>query len=339
MVAGKPVSVQSPASNEIAPAVCAPGRLRSCSGGCGKGGAALAHDLPWRQSVGGASRQRGRLPPPRAQIVCANCSRGVSSKRSPALIVTDSRPGKAKIHCVVPLTTPMIGGCPAGGSMRKCALTMARNSVGTREARHQRRRGIGRHREDHGIVVGRAQRLIAEIERRDALLAEAHGAQLMFEPHSAPRSRRYSSAGSISVGARPSRAISGRQARPPAASVSRITAAASFAEPSRRIDIERGEQERLDQPRVKRAVAGDHLADRLAGARPQQPRQRRDNRAARVPGTRRLESKIHNGSRPSLKRSVQRSPVVEIDKRKFGVLADRSGDAPTPILRRKASAA
>ncbi len=35
-----------------------------------------------------------------------------------------------------------------------------------------------------------------------------------------------------------------------------------------RIDIERGEQERLYQPRVKRPLAGNRLADCLAGTRP-----------------------------------------------------------------------
>ena len=46
------------------------------------------------------------------------------------------------------------------------------------------------------------------------------------------RSRRNASAGSISALPRPSRAISGRQAWPPVASVSRITAPASAAEPA-----------------------------------------------------------------------------------------------------------
>ncbi len=65
-----------------------------------------------------------------SQIVLASSSRGPSMSRSPALMVTDSLPGKANSHCTVPLSTPRIGGCAAGGSMRKCALTMARNSVG-----------------------------------------------------------------------------------------------------------------------------------------------------------------------------------------------------------------
>ena len=41
-----------------------------------------------------------------------------------------------------------------------------------------------------------------------------------------------------------------------------------------RVDIECGEEKRLDQPLVERAFAGDDLAHRLAGRRPQKPRQR-----------------------------------------------------------------
>jgi hypothetical protein len=69
------------------------------------------------------------------QIVFANSSRGVSIKRSPALTVTERRPGKANSHSTVLLSTPMIRGWPGGGSIRKCALTMARNSVGTSSPR------------------------------------------------------------------------------------------------------------------------------------------------------------------------------------------------------------
>ena len=44
------------------------------------------------------------------QIFCASDSRGVSMSRSAALMVTESRPGKANIHSVVALSTPRIGG-------------------------------------------------------------------------------------------------------------------------------------------------------------------------------------------------------------------------------------
>ena len=74
--------------------------------------------------------------------------------------------------------------------------------------------------------------LAAEIERLDALVGEAQRAQLMLQTHGPRRAVADSaSAGSISVAPSPSRAISGRQARPPAASVSRTMAAASRAEP------------------------------------------------------------------------------------------------------------
>ena len=41
------------------------------------------------------------------QIVCASAARGVGHEPVRTLIVTDSRPGNAKIHSVVPLITPV----------------------------------------------------------------------------------------------------------------------------------------------------------------------------------------------------------------------------------------
>ena len=64
------------------------------------------------------------------QISSPALSRGTSSRRSPALMVTDRRSGNANSHSTVPFTTPMMGARPAGGSTRKWPLTMARNSVG-----------------------------------------------------------------------------------------------------------------------------------------------------------------------------------------------------------------
>ena len=125
MVAGKPVSVQSPASARLRHAVCALGRFKSCSG--------VAAKVARRSRTicqGGSSSGNPVTLATSAQIVLARSSLGVSIKRSPALMVTDNRPGKAKIHSTVPLSTPRIGGCSGGGATRKCALTMARNSVG-----------------------------------------------------------------------------------------------------------------------------------------------------------------------------------------------------------------
>ena len=59
-------------------------------------------------------------------MVCASMTRGTSISRSALLIVTESLPGKAKIHSVVALMTPSIGGVFAGTSILKWALAMAR---------------------------------------------------------------------------------------------------------------------------------------------------------------------------------------------------------------------
>ena len=64
------------------------------------------------------------------QIACASSSRGMSTSRSPLLIVTDRRCGNANSHSTSPPTTPRIGGASRGGSKRKCAFTIARNLDG-----------------------------------------------------------------------------------------------------------------------------------------------------------------------------------------------------------------
>ena len=45
--------------------------------------------------------------------------------------VTEMRSGKLNIHSAVPPITPSMAGLPAGGAIRKWALTMARKSSGT----------------------------------------------------------------------------------------------------------------------------------------------------------------------------------------------------------------
>src|SRR4029078_6969297 len=130
MVAGRPVSVQSPANKRLRHLVVTPGRMASWA----RVGAQVA-----RRSrticQGGSAAGNPVKPAPSPQIFFASSSRGASMSRSPALMVTESRPGNANSHCTVALSTPRIGGCAAGGSMRKCALTMARNSVGTVRSR------------------------------------------------------------------------------------------------------------------------------------------------------------------------------------------------------------
>ena len=175
---GQAGSVQSPASTRLRHA-----RFGARTLGILAGVAAKVARRSRTICQGGSAAGKPVTLATSAQMVFASSSRGVSISRSPALIVTDSRPGKANIHSTVPLMTPRIGGCPAGGSMRKCALTMARNSVGASRPRHQRRRRIGRHGKDHGIIRGKRNRLAAEIERLDAVRRRSDGAKLMLEPH------------------------------------------------------------------------------------------------------------------------------------------------------------
>ena len=78
----------------------------------------------------------------------------------------------------------------------------------------------------------------------------------------------------------------------------------------RRIDVQCGEKQRLDQALVEQPLAADDFADGLARGRPKQPRQRHIVERALFPAHVGSGSKIQNGMRPSLKRSVQRSPLA-----------------------------
>src|SRR5271156_4427522 len=130
MVAGRPVSVQSPARTRLLHLVATPGRFASCAG-VAANVARRSRTICQGGSAGGKPVARATSP----QIALASSSRGESTSSSPALMVMETRPGKEKIHCTVPLSTPRIVGASGGGSMRKCALTMARNSVGTSRPR------------------------------------------------------------------------------------------------------------------------------------------------------------------------------------------------------------
>ena len=81
-------------------------------------------DGSWSESPVSAATSR--------QIVAASSSRGASMKRLASLTVTESRSWKANSHCVVALTTPRIGGVPAGGATLKCALRMALKVCGAK---------------------------------------------------------------------------------------------------------------------------------------------------------------------------------------------------------------
>ena len=127
-------------------------------------------------SVGGKSGDARDLAPDRSarapRAACRSAGRA-------ALMVTDSRPGKAKIHSRRAVEhAERSAAAPAAARSRKCALTMARNSVGTVEVAARARRPHRRHREDHGVVRRRASTVVvAEIERRDALAARTRSAR------------------------------------------------------------------------------------------------------------------------------------------------------------------
>ncbi len=126
---------------------------------------------------------------------------------------------------------------------------------------------------------GERDGLAAEIERVDAIGAEAERAKLMLEPH-----------GGAALLQRVERRLDQRRAKPVARDQRPAGAAAGgerFADHRggelrravRRVDVERGKQQRLDQPPIERPVAGDDLADGLAGAAATTTAPAPDNRA------------------------------------------------------------
>ena len=86
----------------------------------------------------------------------------------------------------------------------------------------------------------------------------------------------------------------------------------------RRIDVERGEQKRLDQALIEHAVAGDDVTDRFAGSGAQQPRQRQIIEHAR---SRHAPLGIENPPRQPAVVEAQRPALAarQIDEREFGM--------------------
>ena len=113
--------------DEVAARGAGRGPSRRILGGRREGRAALLNDLPGRQRL----RPRPVRPAISVQIASARASRGSLRRRSAPLMVTDRRSGKANSHSVRPPTRPVMGAVPGGGVALKCALTMARNVVGT----------------------------------------------------------------------------------------------------------------------------------------------------------------------------------------------------------------
>src|SRR4051794_25752896 len=226
-VAGSPVCVQSPASTRFAQFVAAAGRLLSCSG--------VAEKVARRSLTichGGMSGPSPAISATSLQISAARLSRGMSMSRSAPLIVTDRRSGKAKSHSTSPFTTPCISGMPAGGVTRKWALTMALNSDGTLISGISitaKRAGTARITASSGASVICASPKSSSVTRSSSrVIARSRRSRRTLPPCSSI----YLRAGSTKALDRPSVAISGRQASPPFAKVSRTTAPASCAEAS-----------------------------------------------------------------------------------------------------------
>jgi hypothetical protein len=163
---------------------------------------------------------------------CASCSRGAFISRSAPLMVIDSLSRNGKIQSTSPLTRPRIGGVSAGGVQRKCAFRIDTNWVGA----------LIPGRIVAACRAGTASTTLSP--EASAILSSPKVSEAIRSPDFstlcsswskrtvAPRSRSSLTAGSTNTLLRPSRAISGRQARPPASSVWRMIAPASPAEPS-----------------------------------------------------------------------------------------------------------
>ncbi len=195
----------------------------------------------WRRRSRGARARSARAAASAAarstlatslQIFCASASRGVSSSRSAALIVTESRPGKAKIHSVVAVEHAddrrLVGGRLDAEMRVDDGAELGRRL----QAGHERGCGIRRHREDHDVLGDERDGIVAEIERIDLAAGMAQRMQLMAEAHRrrrAPRGRRAPArshrAQAVARDQRPAGAV-----RPPRC-VSRITAPASRPSP------------------------------------------------------------------------------------------------------------
>ena len=202
---------------------------------------------------------------------------------------------------------------------------MARNSVGTSRSLTSGAADVGRHRENDGVIGGERNGLAAEIERLDLIAGKAQRAQLVLKAqHRAAllqmRQRR--------LDQRRAKALAGNQRPAGATAGGKRLADDGGGEPRRalrRIDVERREQKRLDQALIERAVAGDDVADRLAGSGAQQPRQRQIIEHA---GAGHAPLGVENPQRQTAVVEAQRPALAarQIDEREFGM-----GRADQPV--------
>ena len=141
------------------------------------------------------------------------------------------------------------------------------------QARQQRGRGARRHREHDGIVGRDGDGVVAEIQFADMIGGHRELAQLVTEPDGRALALQQFYGGLDQDRAQ---AVARDQGTAGLAARQQGLAHDRAGKPGRalgRIDIERGEQQRLHQPLVQRAVARDRAADQLVGACPNQRRQ------------------------------------------------------------------
>ena len=277
MVAGNPVSVQSPARNRFLNDVTGPGRSAFCSG--------VASNVARRsrticQGGNGKSPCRPAALQTSRQIASASSSRGMSTRRSPLLMVTDSRCGNANSHSTRPPTTPRIGGGIAGRIEAEMRVDDGAEFRRRLQARQQRRRRARRHREHHDVVGAERNRVAAEFQFADIAARHRELAQLMAELdrgalvlQQLDRGLDQNRAQAVARDQRPA-GLPARQQRFPHDRAGQARRALG------RIDIERRQQQRLHQPLVQRALAGDRVADQLVRCLPRSAAPMRDNRAA-----------------------------------------------------------
>ena len=237
--------------------------------------------------------------------------------------MTDRRPSNANSQSAVPLSRPVTGAKPNGGSTAKCTLTIAREACRRAQTRHERLRDVRRHREHHASfgVERRCfrRRNSATCTRASIRAGEDDVAQARTEPDrraamlQQPQRRiDERAAQAVARDQRPAREAAGEQA-------SRA--------PSRRSAPPTLHAARRSASRETAAAAGGPTAGRCSAwsarrcARAWRTAAARatDSRAGRVFGTRAFGSKIHHGRRPGDRRTVQRARVRQIHERILGL--------------------
>ena len=253
-------------------------------------------------------RRRAALQMSR-QIACASSSRGISTSRSALLMVTDSRCGNANSHSTSPPTTPRIGRL----SLRRIEAEMRIDDgaeFGRRfQARQQRCGGARRNRHHHGIAGLMATLSSPNFNSPTRFADIANSRSSCPNWMLAPLSCSSLIAGSTSTALRPSRAISGRQACASRQQRFPHDRAGKPRGALGRIDVQRRQQQRLHQPLVERALAGDRVADQFALRCPDQRHQREIIAAGRCRGhgAPRRRSTAAAGSRRGRAASAARS--------------------------------